>query len=68
VYTAATVPVETEGAKNPLLESALQIGEETTSDDESDAPVKKPSVSEPQEGSYERFMMTFGNPGRWAGH
>lgn len=59
--------METEGAKNPLLESAMKIGEDDTSSDEQDAPVKQP-VNEPADGSYERFMMTFGNPGRWAGH
>jgi hypothetical protein len=62
------VPVEKEGASNPLLESAMQIGEDKVDEDETETPAKKQPVNEPQEGSYERFMMTFGSPGRWAGH
>ena len=60
---AATVPVEREGAANPLLEQAQQIGvlEPSTQDSPADNPV------EPSVGSYEAFMASFGSPGRWAG-
>lgn len=66
VYTAATVQVEKEGDKNPLLESALKIGEDETDSDDNDAPAKP--LNDPDVGSYERFMSTFGSSARWAGH
>lgn len=64
-FIALTVPVEKAGAVNPLLDYARKIGE-PPSDEEKEA-AKNP-VNEPQPGSYERFMHTFGNPQRWAGH
>lgn len=64
-FTAATVPVENAGQANPLLERALAIGqpEESTQSAEHSAAVP----AEPAQGSFERFMATFGNPKRWAG-
>lgn len=62
---AATVPVESAGDVNPLLELAQQIGDETPDSDE-----EKPQPTPPGEnnvGSFERFMATFGSPARWAG-
>jgi hypothetical protein len=64
-YVAATVPVEKEGAKNALLDSAIKIGLEDEFDEEEQQQKKSPA--EPEPGSYERFMMTFGSPARWAG-
>jgi hypothetical protein len=60
---AATVPVENAGDVNPLMESAKLIG--STQDDEAEE--KKTSPAEPDVGSFERFMMSFGSPHRWAG-
>ncbi len=52
-------------SNNPLMDSALAIGQPADTDR---APAAKPAkATEPQEGSYERFMSSFGNPSRWAG-
>lgn len=55
------MPVERAGDSSPLLEAAQAIGE----------PVKdsssEPTSNEPAEGSFERFLNSFGNPARWAG-
>jgi hypothetical protein len=63
---AATVPVEKAGDVNPLLEAAQQIGDPVgensqTNKKDADAPADN------GDGSFERFMSTFGNPTRWAG-
>jgi hypothetical protein len=58
---AATVPVERPGAASPLLEVAQSIGEPPGED------TTPAGHAEPVEGSFERFMGSFGNPARWAG-
>jgi hypothetical protein len=66
-FIAATVPVESEGDVNPLLEAARSIGEKT---DENTTDPDRPTPTPPGEnnvGSYERFMLSFGSPARWAG-
>ncbi len=62
-FVAATVPVEKEGDVNPLLEQAQTIGLDPSDEKKETTPAK----AEPKVGSFERFMSTFGNPGRWAG-
>lgn len=51
-FVAATVPTE-EGVENPLLREAQRIGLPA------DAELAQPAASEPQPGSYEKFMMAF---------
>jgi hypothetical protein len=67
VFIAATVPVEKEGAVNPLLEAAKSLGD---AEDErrEDEPQRQQQPAENGNGSFERFMATFGSPARWAGH
>ncbi len=62
-FVAATVNGEGE---NQLLTEALNIGvkNSTKKDDDSTTPQKRP---EPNVGTYERFMSSFGSPQRWAG-
>lgn len=51
---------------NPLLDEAQRIGElPDESTDEQTRP--EPVRSEPNVGSYEGFMSSFGSPQRWAG-
>lgn len=64
VYIAATVPVEKAGDVNPLLESAKKIG---VKDDDENETVADRSPKENSNGSFERFMTSFGSPARWAG-
>lgn len=64
-FIAATVPMESAGAVNELLEAAKTIGLDARTDEEKDtAPAVK---GEPAVGTYEKFMMSFGAPQRWAG-
>jgi hypothetical protein len=73
VFIAATVPIEKEGAVNPLLEAAKTIGD--SSDDKPAAPTKDNGPFDPEAppevdngtASFERFMTSFGSPKRWAG-
>jgi len=61
------VPVE--GSTNPLMESAAAIGEPAADHGGEGGSSPQPTPSnEPAVGSFERFMGTFGNPKRWAGH
>lgn len=60
-FVAATVNGEGE---NQLLTEALNIGVKTSVKEETPTAQKRP---EPNEGSYERFMTSFGSPQRWAG-
>jgi len=60
---AATVPVESAGSGSPLLQQAQRIG----LPDEEPEQQKKASVIDPQRGSFEAFMGSFGSPRRWAG-
>lgn len=57
------MPVEKKGDPNLLLQQAQQIGEQNLGDNRT-----APSTSEPEDGSFERFMASFGSPQRWAGH
>ncbi len=82
-FIAATVPVEKRGEISPLLESAMNIGvtdeRVTTEDTKPTTSVVEPDTSDPdaailaakpihvQDGSFERFMGSFGSPQRWAG-
>lgn len=61
---AATVPVEKKGDPNLLLQQAQQIGEGVFGGNNDEAP----SASDADNGSFERFMSSFGSPQRWAGH
>lgn len=67
-FVAATVPMEKAGDVNPLLEAANQIGLDHQQSDEEKAAAQDTAKGEPTTGSYERFMMTFGSPKKWAGH
>ncbi len=74
---AATVPVEQAGQSSPLLDAAASIGDAfrtstststgTGTGRQDQLAETPPARPEPQPGSYERFMSTFGNPTRWAG-
>lgn len=66
-FVAATVPMDKAGDVNPLLEAANQIGVDASTDEEKEA-AQATATGEPTTGSYERFMMTFGSPKKWAGH
>jgi hypothetical protein len=69
-FVAATVPVETKGDVSPLMDAALLIGvNDTAVVDSEDIPTQtqKVRVAEPNVGSYEAFMTSFGAPTRWAG-
>lgn len=57
--------MEKAGDVNPLLEAANKVGLEA-SDEEKQAE-QSATTGEPNVGSYERFMSTFGSPARWAG-
>lgn len=59
-FVAATVPVDNPGESSPLLEQAQAIGE-APSDKNDNADEGNPN------GSFERFMGSFGTPARWAG-
>ncbi len=61
-FTAATAMTDGE---NPLIEEAQRIGT-TGSDADREEPATK-ATAEPNTGSYERFLLTFGNRARWAG-
>lgn len=71
VTVAATVPVETKGDVSPLMEFASSIGEmpEDTKNDEQPISTDKQqtAVVDPNPGTYEAFMSSFGSPARWAG-
>lgn len=54
-FIAQTIPLE-EGQKNPLLELAQQLGENTQKE-------TKTSPVDVEAGSYERFMAAFGGKG-----
>lgn len=58
--------MEKAGDVNPLLEAANKIGDENQQSDEQTAQ-QQPGVVDPQPGTYERFMSSFGSPQRWAG-
>lgn len=62
-YVAATVPVD---GDNPLLESAQHIGDppDESTDDTKTAGTERP---EPNPGTFEAFMSSFGSPRKWAG-
>ena len=62
-FVAATVPVENAGDESPLLDAARVIGLEGTQKTEE----HESTPNEPQPGSFERFMTSFGSPARWAG-
>lgn len=64
MFIAATVPLEKEGDVNPLLEAAKTVGDPPAKEDDA---VKAAEPGDNNIGSYERFMMTFGSPARWAG-
>jgi hypothetical protein len=76
-YVAATVPVEKAGDMNPLLESAKEIGltdvEQNRVEQQTQIPAietfdpEHPPIPDNGNASFERFMGTFGSPGRWAG-
>lgn len=73
MFIAATVPVESAGAVNPLLDAAKSIGDPP--EQEATTPAKSgpfdpeaPSEVDNGDASFERFMMSFGSPRRWAGH
>lgn len=61
-YVAATTQAEN---VNEIIESAQRIGEDDRSAEEREA--QQQSVVDPPNGSFERFMGSFGNPQRWAG-
>lgn len=68
-YVAATVPVEKAGDVNRLLENAQNVG---MSEAEIErlaelAEAEKATPKANEVGSFERFMSSFGSPGRWAG-
>lgn len=73
MFIAATVPVESEGAVNSLLEAAKSIGEPV--EDQPSLPTKSTGPFDPENppevdngnASFERFMTSFGAPKRWAG-
>lgn len=61
----------TEGP-NTLLEEAYQIGEPADPEVATSTPAPDPAAgpvarAEPNPGSFERFMTSFGAPSRWAG-
>jgi len=56
--------VESEGAVNPLLEAAEQIGRQP---DEKQQQGGGSNAADPKPGSFETFMASFGSPKRWAG-
>lgn len=63
------MPVEEKGASNPLLDEALNIGEQSAVDTQpqntnGDRPAP---VLDPNPGTFEAFMGSFGTPQRWAG-
>lgn len=58
-FVAATVPVESAGAKNPLLEHAQSIGDGMLPGTQAQGTDAAPSTSEPQAGSFEQFMTMF---------
>jgi hypothetical protein len=58
--------VEKAGDQSPLLDQAYAIGDLTAAADKNTEP-DKPAGNEPQNGSFERFLGSFGTPGRWAG-
>ncbi len=82
-FVAATVPVETQGEVSPLLEAAQRIGdppEDTAerptgaagngqvrieTDDE--GRTREIADPDPNPGTFERFMGSFGTPQKWAG-
>jgi hypothetical protein len=68
-FVAATVPVESAGDVNPLIDLAQKIGEDNpdSDDDSTMAASERVSQDENGVGSFERFMSTFGAPSRWAG-
>lgn len=75
-YVAATVPVEKAGDMNPLLESAKDIGlsdsERNHLEQQAAIPIEAfdpehPPIPDNGNASFERFMGSFGSPGRWAG-
>lgn len=59
-FIAATVEFEGE---NLLLAEAMNIGNPVADE----GTEKRTAASEPNEGSFENFMQTFGSPSRWAG-
>lgn len=71
------MPVESKGDTNPLLEAAQEIGQQVaevrvSGDSKVSVQVQgkatvQQSAPEPNIGSYEAFMSSFGNPKRWAG-
>jgi len=58
--------VERPGDENPLMAEAMRIGQPQDETAQSDQPATRP-VNEPNVGSFESFMSSFGAPGRWAG-
>lgn len=58
--------MQVDGA-NPLLEQAASIGQPAEPEERVEQPATA-GPSEPNNGTYERFMLTFGSPARWAGH
>jgi hypothetical protein len=74
LFVAAAVPVEKAGDVNPLLEAAKDIGTEfgdkqQTETAVSNAPFdpENPPMPNVQNGTFERFMGSFGSPKKWAG-
>jgi hypothetical protein len=72
MFIAAAAPFGAEDGTNELLDQAVAIADPTAAEKQNthepkqqQAPV---SPTEPQEGTFERFMGSFGNARRWAGH
>ncbi len=59
-FVAAAAPISVPGGGNPLYDAAREIG--LTPADKAEK-----STVEPRDGTFERFMSSFGAPGRWAG-
>lgn len=53
------MPVDSAGAKNPLLEQAQGIGDGMLPGTQAQGTDGAPSTSEPQTGSFEQFMTMF---------
>ncbi len=74
------MPVETQGDTNPLLEEAQRIGDLPDHDSDQPTPPSQTRIEtdekgrerqvadpDPNPGTFEMFMGSFGTPARWAG-
>lgn len=53
---------------NPLLEQAASIGEHAGTGRDTHADDNEFGEASNANGSFERFMGSFGSPAKWAGH